>query len=94
MLKQKIETSGLQATKAFYTNISFVIEDAKKKKNFGNGRFIDKLFHQILLKHAVNTEKEDNVNSLLTINENDIPDDILSNLSYNNEKRLGFQLTK
>ena len=94
MLKQKIEASGLQATNTFYTNISFIIEQAKKNKNFGNGRFIDKLFHQILLKHAANTEKVQDINSLLMINENDIPDDILSNLSYNNEKRLGFQISK
>lgn len=72
------------------------MDKVEKNKNFGNGRFIDKLFDKIIIKHAVNVNDTNDLDKLLCINEIDIDDNILTDLIYNNNQKIemGFQYSK
>ena len=60
-------------------------------KNFGNGRYIDKLVNKLLLEHAYNTEQITNEEELLTLTENDWKDEVKDSLVFKSRKRIvGF----
>ena len=67
------------------------LEEAKGNEHFGNGRYIDKLIQKMLLKHALNTKDEDDINKLLTLTLHDFTDDLDKSLVYKkNVKKIGF----
>lgn len=69
-----------------------LIDQATKSENFGNGRFIDKLFDSIIKSHANNTINTDEKEKLITITKDDIKENILEQILYTDiqEKRIGF----
>ena len=55
-------------------------------ENFGNGRFVDKLLQEILIKHSSNEKLEENID---TIMEDDIPTiEEMAEKTFNNEKNV------
>lgn len=91
IFKYKINKYDLKITNDALEKLKSVIEKAKQEKDFGNGRFIDKLYEKLIIEHAVNTENIDDKETLLTINKNDITDEMVKKLVYKDKKnKIGF----
>ena len=91
IFKYKINKYDLKITNDALEKLKSVIEKAKQEKDFGNGRFIDKLYEKLIIEHAVNTENIDDKETLLTINKNDITDEMVKKLVYKDQKnKMGF----
>ena len=96
IFKLKLEKTKFKITTEALKKIYNIVDKVEKNKNFGNGRFIDKLFDKIIIKHAVNVNDTNDLDKLLCINEIDINDNILTDLIYNNNQKIemGFQYSK
>lgn len=95
ILKSKFEKARLKIENKALKQLVPIIEIAKSRKHFGNGKFIDNLFDKLLFNHAKNTENIENLDVLTTISKEDIKENILEELGINNsEKNIGFQITK
>lgn len=71
-------------------HVSEIVEKARKIKDFGNGRYIHKMYQNIIIEHAKNTQDlEEKDERLFIITEDDIVEDKLIEHSKN-EKRIGF----
>jgi hypothetical protein len=91
IFKSKLDKSGLLITEEANEKVKNIISLEKEKKNFGNGRFIDKLFERILISHSVNTCDSEDINTLKTITISDIKDDMLKDIDIKVKiKTLGF----
>lgn len=65
-------------------------EKEKDTKNFGNGRFIEKLIFKIILEHSNNTSDIDDIEVLKTLTENDFSEEF-NKINYKEKKKvLGF----
>ena len=68
--KMKAEKIGFSINENAESKIREIIDFGKSRKNFGNGRYIDKILQKTLTKHAdLNLDKEE----LFLLNENSIP---------------------
>lgn len=67
--------------------VKFILKEAKKVENFGNGRFVDKLFDTICRKHAKNTRDTNMSKDLYTIVQEDIPDSIFDEILFSGVRR-------
>ena len=76
MFINKINSSKLKLNEDAYINVLEIINEAKRNKHFGNGRFIDKLFNKVIIKHATNTIDSNDKEKLITITKEDFPDSI------------------
>ncbi len=95
MFIRKVKKSKLKLEDGLEEKILEIIMKAKTYDNFGNGRFIDKLFEKIKFIHATNTYDSTDLEKLITITEKDIPksmDDLLYKRKEKNE--IGFQIQK
>jgi len=91
IFKYKISKYELKITDEALEKLKSIIETAKQESDFGNGRFIDKLYEKIMIEHAVNTEEIEDKEILLTINEDDVTDEIVKKLVYKDQKnKIGF----
>jgi len=92
MFEKKLNNTKMVMSEDCKRIIIDLIEQATKNENFGNGRFIDKLFSSIIISHANNTINTDNKEKLITITKDDIKENILEQILYTNiqEKRIGF----
>ena len=81
---------GLIVEDAAIDKIKGIIKDAKKVKNFGNGRFIKNLCNLIIGQHAVNTYESDKIEELYTITEKDVPEDVFEKLFF--DKKQGISM--
>lgn len=52
ILELKVKAAGMQISKKAKPSIIKILEWGHGRKNFGNGRFVDKLFQNMLTKHA------------------------------------------
>ena len=68
ILYNKIKSSNLKIESTCFNKISDLMNYFCNVDNIGNGRFVDKVFQEILIKHSQNLN-----NNLLTIKEIDIP---------------------
>lgn len=96
IFKLKLKKTKFKVSENALMKIYNILEKIDKSKNFGNGRFIDKLFDKIIIKHAINVKKSNDINELIKITENDIDENLVNELIYseNNKVALGFQYTK
>ena len=90
MLQRKMQSSNLKLMTDTNENIMTIIDHFYNNENLGNGRFIDKLYQQILIKHAINFD-----NNLKTINEiaaKDIPtiEEMKMFINTKENRQLGF----
>lgn len=77
-----IENDALDKIKTMFNKII-------NEKNFGNGRYIDKLITKILMKHAENIDLNIS-NDLLTISKEDIDEYEILNDKIKNKNNFGF----
>lgn len=77
-----IENDALDKIKSMFNKII-------NEKNFGNGRYIDKLITKILMKHAENIDLNIS-NDLLTISKEDIDEYEILNDKIKNKNNFGF----
>lgn len=85
-----LKQNNLKITNGASKKVEEVIRQSSKVKNFGNGRFINKLYQNIIIAHAKNTEQmPENDVKILIIDENDIN---IENLIDKGAKinRIGF----
>ncbi len=75
-------TISLKAMK----KVQKIIEDGMKEKHFGNGRFVNNLFDMIVTKHAINTKNTLQYERLYKITEEDITDNLLEEILFNQSK--------
>lgn len=88
----KIETSKLKITDGAKEKVRTIIETAKQKDKFGNGRFIMQLFNKILLYHSVNVMDVKDNEIACTITEEDINSKIYEELDIKSkQKTIGFK---
>lgn len=73
---------SLSLTTEALNSVKKIIKEAKQIPDFGNGRFIDKLFDTICKKHARNTRDVIRMEDLYTITKKDIPDSILDEILF------------
>lgn len=66
-----------------------VIFESAKIENFGNGRYINNLFQNIVIEHAKNTSQTDDVEKLYTITVSDVNKENLV-AKKNSKNRIGF----
>lgn len=93
----KLEKSGLLITdeaRDKIRNLIFLEKGdglEKENRNFGNGRFIDKLFERVLISHSVNICDSEDIEELKTITSEDIKDDLLENIKIKTKtQKIGF----
>lgn len=65
-----------------------IIEKSSKVENFGNARYINKMYQNILIAHAKNTENCNDKEKLKLITENDINDDLIA--KEKQHRKIGF----
>lgn len=70
IFKKKLTSSGFSFTDDFIAGATELIRIGGKRKNFGNGRFVDRLMQEVLMKHSRNALE---TNDILTITINDLP---------------------
>ena len=68
ILYKKIENTGMKIEESAKEDVKKVIKYFCNVDNIGNGRFVDKLLQEILMKHAKN-----NSDDIITIKQQDIP---------------------
>lgn len=92
MFINKIKISKLKIDNNLFDTIKNIISTAKTQENFGNGRFIDKLFDDIVITHANNVSNSNNKDELITITSKDINNESIDKIIYKNvkTKKIGF----
>lgn len=88
IFESKLEKENLQITSNAENEVINTIEQAMKRKDFGNARFVENMYQKIILEHALNTENVEDMKELLTITENDITENIIKELKEH--KKIGF----
>ena len=66
----KCKKYSLKVNKSVREKIMEVLKYFSSVENFGNGRFVDKLLQEILIKHSMNEKLEENINKIMV---EDIP---------------------
>ena len=78
----KISNMGYKIDKNIDNKLLIILEYYQKRKNFGNGRFIDKLIQEIIMKHALRDTKQIDI-----ITADDIPSiEELNNTNYSDKQ--------
>ena len=70
ILKKKLSANNFTYSDDFLVGAEELIRVGEKRKNFGNGRFIDRLIQEVLMNHSVNAME---TNDILSITANDLP---------------------
>jgi hypothetical protein len=88
----KTKEMGFKIEEDLEEQINELISKQKNIKNFGNGRYIDKLINKIILEHSINTENIDDKESLLTLTKDDLTEDVKQSLIFKKKvKEIGFK---
>ena len=91
IFEYKLNNIGLKANDNLKEIIINHLNEIINNKNFGNGRYIDKLVNKLLLEHAYNTETITDEASLLTLTENDWKEEVKDTLVFKTKsKKIGF----
>lgn len=88
MFENKVKKAKLKINPEIKETIIDILNQVKNKEHFGNGRFIDKLFSKILLEHAINTQNYKSKKKLITIEKEDIKEDIVETLIHENSEDI------
>ena len=90
ILQTKLKKKGLTIEQSALEKLTPIIEEQMKIKDFGNARYIDKLFNNIMIKHSENLDKNYNEDKLLIIDSNDINKEELINNELKSKNSFGF----
>ena len=86
----KLNKHGFKQTEKVNQIIKNMLFEASKDKNYGNARYIDKIFDKAIFKHAINCEGIDDIEKLITLKSDDF-DNINEQIKYKEKvKRIGF----
>ncbi len=88
ILVLKLKKQNISITNDALNKIRPILNKKIQEKDFGNGRYIDKLITKILMKHAENVEI--NNQNLLTITKEDINEQEILNDKIKKENNFGF----
>lgn len=88
IFKQLVEKNNLNITNEALEKIENIIEISKNVEDFGNARYINQMYQNILIAHSRNSENVVDNKELMTITVEDINEE---ELTVKNEKRkIGF----
>lgn len=98
IFKRKIENVNnketgryrLGITKDALNEVKKILKEARQIQDFGNGRFVDKLFDTICKKHARNTRDVFRVEDLYTITKKDIPASVFDEILFCGGRRASL----
>ena len=88
IFKQLLDKNNLKITEEALTKIDRIIENSKKIEDFGNARYINQIYQDILIEHSKNVEDVDAKDNLMTIKEEDINAEKLE--IKDNSRKIGF----
>ena len=88
MFEVLLEKNGFIITKEAKQLVEEILNSSRKTENFGNGRFVNNLFNNILKVHSTNTKDITDEKELLTITENDIK--VKEFIVKENKRKIGF----
>ena len=88
IFKQLVEKNNLKITDEALKKVEGIIETSKKVEDFGNARYINQIYQDILIEHSRNVENIDNDENLMVITEDDIYTEKLT--AKNEARRIGF----
>ena len=88
IFKQLVEKNNLKITDEALKKVEGIIETSKKVEDFGNARYINQIYQDILIEHSRNVENIENDENLMVITEDDINAEKLT--AKNEARRIGF----
>ena len=88
IFKQLVEKNNLKITNEALKKVESIIETSKKVEDFGNARYINQIYQDILIEHSRNVENIENDENLMVITEDDINAEKLT--AKNEARRIGF----
>ena len=88
IFKQLLDKNNLKITEEALTKVDRIIENSKKIEDFGNARYINQIYQDILIEHSKNVEDVDAKDNLMTIKEEDINAEKLE--IKDNSRKIGF----
>ena len=87
----KVEKMGFIVEDALKEKVMNSILAAKENAKFGNGRYIDKLISKLVLEHALDIDKYETKEDLITLKEKDFNQNVEETLSSKQKvKKIGF----
>ena len=72
IFKKKVALKRFKVKDEAVEKVRKILEKAKEIENFGNGRYINNMLQKIIVEHAIKTRNIDDMERLLTIEEEDI----------------------
>lgn len=88
IFKQLLDKNNLKITEEALTKVDRIIENSKKIEDFGNARYINQIYQDILIEHSKNVGDVDVKDDLMTIKEEDINAEKLE--IKDNSRKIGF----
>jgi AAA+ superfamily predicted ATPase len=83
---KKAKKAGLVLGKGVREKVETIIKDVPKGKNFGNGRFIDKLLQEVLIQHAMNLS---DIEKMKKLSIKDIPEkELIFEKAFGSNKKM------
>ena len=92
IFESKITKIGLKIDDNLKEKIKENLQQAINSKNFGNGRYIDKLINKLILEHSLRADELNTKEELITLTQEDWNQEIDKSLIFKTKtKKLGFQ---
>ena len=86
----KLNKHGFKQEKEVIETVKNMIIEAKNTPNYGNARYINKLFDKAIIRHALNCKNIDDIEKLITLRKEDF-EDISEQIKYKEKvKKIGF----
>lgn len=73
MFRELVEKAGFHIDADALERVRRVMDDYRRKQNFGNGRFVSRLWQDTLTKHALNYDEKNDEKTIMIISARDIP---------------------
>lgn len=88
---KKIEKMGFLIEDKLEKKIKKNLSKVKENRDFGNGRYIDKLIQKLILEHSINIKNFKQKNKMITLTEKDFTEEMENTLIFKEKvKKLGF----
>ncbi len=88
IFKQLVEKDGFKITEEAIKKVEYIIEESSKVEGFGNARYVNKMYQDILISHSRNVEDIEDTEMLKTLTENDIIEEKL--MAKTGGRKIGF----
>ena len=88
IFKQLVEKDSFKITEEAIKKVEYIIEESSKVEGFGNARYVNKMYQDILISHSRNVEDIEDTEMLKTLTENDIIEEKL--MAKTGGRKIGF----